>query len=433
MNSSIIVLLLVQIVLIALNAIFAGAEIAVLSVNAAKLDRMAAQGNKKAKRLQRLTSEPARFLSTIQIAITLSGFLGSAFAADGFSEPLVNWVIGLGATLPRKTLEKIAVVVITLILSYFTLIFGELVPKRIAMKKSESLALLLSGLLSGISAVFKPVVWLLSVSTNGVLRLCGIDPHEQDEAAGEEEIRLMVDEGGEKGTIDREEQKLIRNVFDFDDLTAGEIATHRTDVDLLLMEDDDETWAQEIHDSRHTLYPVCDGSPDNVIGIVNAKDYFRLDDKSRESVLTHAMTQAYFVPESVKADVLFKNMKRDRCKLAVVLDEYGGMTGIVTINDLVGELVGGIESPEDGAPQVEQLDEHNYMIRGNITLRELSDKVGLPLDSDDYETLTGIAFEKLGMVLADGEYDLLLELPGLTARIMRVEEHQISEAMLTIK
>lgn len=433
MESSIFILLFVQVILIALNAVFASAEIAVLSVNDAKLERMAAQGDKKARRLQTLTAEPARFLSTIQIAITLSGFLGSAFAADGFSEPLVELAISLGATLPRKTLEKTAVIIITLILSYFTLIFGELVPKRIAMKKSESLALALSGLLSGISAVFKPIVWLLSVSTNGVLRLCGIDPHEEDEAVSEEEIRIMVDEGGEKGTIDREEQKLIRNVFEFDDLTAGEIATHRTDVDILLTEDDDESWASEIHDSRHTLYPVCDGSHDNVIGIVNAKDYFRLDDKRRENVMSRAMSEPYFVPESIKADVLFKNMKRERRKMAVVLDEYGGMAGIITLNDLVGELVGDFEDVEDEHEGIESLGDGRFILRGNIALRELEEVTGISFDTEDSDTFTGVAFEAMGMVLGDGAYDTTLELPGVKARILRVEGHKIVEAELIIQ
>lgn len=433
MGSSVAILLLVQIILIALNALFAGAEIAVLSVNETKLERMAQQGNKKAKRLERLTAEPARFLSTIQIAITLSGFLGSAFAADGFSEPLVDWAVSLGATLPRKTLDKIAVIIITLILSYFTLVFGELVPKRIAMKKSEALALGMSGLLSGISVVFKPVVWLLSVSTNGVLRLCGIDPHEQEEAVSEEEIRMMVDEGGEKGTIDREEQKLIRNVFEFDDLTAGEIATHRTDVDILLTEDDDECWAAEIHDSRHTLYPVCDSSPDNVIGIVNAKDYFRLDDKSRENVMAHAVTEPYFVPESIKADVLFKKMKNERRKMAVVLDEYGGMTGIITLNDLVGELVGEFDTPDEDAPRIEKTGENTFSLHGNILLRDLESTVGLEFDTEDYDTFTGVAFEALGQVLNDGRFDTAFETPLFTARILRVEGHQVVEAEIKLK
>ena len=229
MSTSIFILLLVQIILIILNAIFASAEIAVLSMNETKLERMAEQGNGRAKRLVRLTQEPARFLATIQVAITLSGFLGSAFAADNFSEPLVDWVIGMGVNIPRSTLDTIAVILITLILSYFTLVFGELVPKRIAMKKSEELAMGISGLVTGISILFKPIVSFLSLSTNIVLKICGIDPNEAEDQVGEEEIRMLVDSGSEKGTIDHQEKEFIQNVFEFNDIMAGTIATHRTD------------------------------------------------------------------------------------------------------------------------------------------------------------------------------------------------------------
>lgn len=429
------ILLLVQIILIALNAVFASAEIAVLSVNEARLEQMARQGDKKAVRLYRLTREPARFLSTIQIAITLSGFLGSAFAADGFSDPLVDWVVSLGVSLPRQTLDTIAVVLITLILSYFTLIFGELVPKRMAMKKSEQLALAISGLIAAISAVFRPVVWLLSLSTNAVLRLCGIDPHEEEEQVSEEEIRMMVKAGGDRGTIDREEQAFIQNVFEFDDITAEEIATHRTDVTILWLEDDDETWAKTIHDSRHTLYPVCDGSPDNVTGVLNAKDYFRLSDRSRQSVLAGAVSPAYFVPETIKADVLFRNMRKNRQSMAVVLDEYGGVVGIITLNDLLEELVGDLsDTPEDGTEErIEQEDEATWRITGNIALDEIEKATGLDLRSGDYETFTGMAFDALGMVLGDEDKDVKLDLPGLSVTIVRVKDHQIAEAVLHIR
>ena len=343
MSSSLIFLLLLQVVLIFLNAVFASAEIAVLSINETKLERMAEEGNTRAKRLFRLTREPARFLATIQVAITLSGFLGSAFAADNFSEPLVNWILSLGVNIPRATLDAAAVIVITLVLSYFTLIFGELVPKRIAMKKPEQLAMGISGLVSGISVVFKPIVSFLSISTNLVLRLCGIDPNEEEEKVSEEEIRMMVDAGSEKGTIDHQEKEFIQNIFEFNDIMVESIATHRTDVEMLWMEEDMDSWAETIHNSRHTRYPVCDGSPDNVVGVLNAKDYFRLEDKSRENVLQNAVYPAYFVLETTKADVLFKNMKANKKSMAVIIDEYGGMTGIVTLYDLIEELVGDLE------------------------------------------------------------------------------------------
>ena len=422
-------LILLQIVLIALNAVFACAEIAVLSISETKLERMADDGNKKAKRLFRLTREPAKFLATIQVAITLSGFLGSAFAADNFSEPLVDWLVSLGVGIPRATLDAAAVVVITLVLSYFTLVFGELVPKRVAMKRSEQLALGISGLVSGISTVFKPIVWFLTVSTNAVLRLMGIDPNETEEEVSEEEIRMMVDAGSEKGAIDEQEKEFIQNVFEFDDLTAEQIATHRTEVVVLWIEDDMQEWAKTIHESRHTLYPVCEGSPDNIVGILNAKDYFRLEDKSRETVMQEAVKQPFFVPETIKADVLFRKMKKTRNIMAIVLDEYGGMVGIITLNDLIEQLVGdlGEDTPEEEAaePHVEKLDENTWAIVGNAELYDIEQALGVDIGLEEVDTFTGLVFGELDMIPNDGEQDIELDFKGLHIHITRVEDHQI--------
>ncbi len=430
-------LLLFQIILIGLNAIFASAEIAVLSINEAKLERMANEGNSKAKRLFKLTREPAKFLATIQVAITLSGFLGSAFAADNFSEPLVDWVLSLGVNLPRESLDAVAVIVITLILSYFTLIFGELVPKRLAMKKSESIAMGISGLVSGIAVLFRPIVWFLSVSTNLVLRLCGVDPNEAEDEVSEEEIRMMVDVGSEKGTIDTQEKEFIQNVFEFNDITAGEIAIHRTDVTLLWVEDDVASWETTIFEERHTLYPVCDGSADNVIGILNAKDYFPLKDKAKENILAAAVHPAFFVPETIKADVLFRNMKKSRNSMAVVLDEYGGMVGIVTMQDLVEELVGDLNDdiPEqnDPEPYIEKIDDNNWKIHGNVALDILEEATGLELATEDYDTFTGMVFDALGAVPSDGEQKISLELSSIIVHIQKIEAHQIEAATITIK
>ena len=428
-------LIILQIVLIALNAIFACAEIAVLSINETKLERMADQGDKRAKRLFKLTREPAKFLATIQVAITLSGFLGSAFAADSFSEPLVAWILSLGVKIPENTLDTIAVVVITLILSYFTLVFGELVPKRVAMKKAEALGLGISGLVSGISSAFKPIVWFLSVSTNGVLRLLGIDPNESDEQVNEEEILMMVDAGSEKGAIDEQEKEFIQNVFEFDDLTAEEIAVHRTEVTFLWMEDPMEEWVKTIHDSRHTLYPVCDGSPDNIVGILNAKDYFRLEDRSREEVMREAVKTPFFVPETIKADVLFRKMKKTRNVMAIVLDEYGGMVGIITLNDLIEQLVGdlGEDTAEEEAaePHVEQLDENTWAIVGNAELQDIEEALGVDIGLEEVETFTGLVFGELDMIPSDGPQDIELDFKGLHIHITKVEDHQIDYAIVT--
>jgi putative hemolysin len=428
-------LIILQIVLIALNAIFACAEIAVLSINETKLERMADQGDKRAKRLWKLTREPAKFLATIQVAITLSGFLGSAFAADSFSEPLVAWILSLGVKIPENTLDTVAVVVITLILSYFTLVFGELVPKRVAMKKAEALGLGISGLVSGISSVFKPIVWFLSVSTNAILRLMGIDPNEADEQVNEEEILMMVDAGSEKGAIDEQEKEFIQNVFEFDDLTAEEIAVHRTEVTFLWMEDPMEEWVKTIHDSRHTLYPVCDGSPDNIVGILNAKDYFRLEDRSREEVMREAVKTPFFVPETIKADVLFRKMKKTRNVMAIVLDEYGGMVGIITLNDLIEQLVGdlGEDTAEEEAaePHVEQLDENTWAIVGNAELQDIEEALGVDIGLEEVETFTGLVFGELDMIPSDGPQDIELDFKGLHIHIKKVEDHQIDYAIVT--
>lgn len=434
MDSSMIVLLFFQVVLIALNAVFASAEIAVLSLNETKLEKMAEKGNGRAKRLVRLTKEPARFLATIQVAITLSGFLGSAFAADNFSEPLVDWMINMGISIPRATLDAGVVIFITLVLSYFTLIFGELVPKRIAMKKPEQIAMGISGLVSGISIVFKPIVSFLSVSTNLVLRLCGIDPKEEEEQVSEEEIRMMVDVGSEKGTIEHQEKEFIQNVFEFNDIMAESIATHRTDVVMLWTEDDMEVWAETIHNSRHTFYPVCDGSPDNVIGVLNAKDYFRIDDKSRNKVMEQAVYPAYFVLETTKADVLFRNMKANKSAIAIIIDEHGGMTGIVTMNDLVEELVGDLNDDTEDAksrePYVEKVEEHTWLVHGNPELEVIEDALGIEIASEGFDTLSGLVFQKLGVIPEDGTQNIELEIQGMQIHITCIREHQIEETVI---
>ena len=432
---SIGLMLLVQVILIALNAVFACAEIAVISMNDTKLAKRAAEGDKRAVRLQKLTREPARFLSVIQIAITLSGFLGASFAAENFSDPLVNWLIGIGVGIPRTVLSYMAVVVITLILSYFTLIFGELVPKRVAMRNSERVSLAISGLVCAISTVFKPIVWLLTVSTNAVLRLLHIDPNADDEEGSEEEILMMVDAGSEKGFIDPEDKQLIQNVFEFDDLTAGEIATHRTDICVLWMDETLEQWDDIIRNNRHTRYPVCDDSIDNVVGVLNAKDYYRLTERTMQTVLDSCVKPAYFVPESVKTDVLFKNMKRTRNNLAIVLDEYGGVSGIVTFSDLIEQLVGDLVEDEQAPAEepIQVLDENLWKIHGSVPLEDVAEALGLELGEDeaDYDTFNGLIFDALGAIPRDGS-TVELQSHGMNIRVTDIRDHQVECALVSL-
>ncbi len=427
--NSIILMILLQVLLIGLNAIFACAEIAIISMNDNKLAKMAADGDKRAIRLSKLTEDSARFLATIQVAITLAGFLGSAFAAENFSEMIVEALSNIGIVIP----ESIAVVVITLVLSYFTLVFGELVPKQIAMRKAEPIALGLSGLILNISKLFRPLVGLLTLSTNGILKLFGIDPSVEPENVSEEEIRMMVDVGTENGTIDDEEREFIENIFEFDDISADEIYTHRTDVDMLDVNDSMDVWKEIIYSTRHSLYPICDDSADNIIGILNAKDYFRLEDKSLESIMENAVKPPYFVPSSVKADILFKNMKQGRHSLAIVMDEYGGMDGIVTINDLVEQLVGELAKEEDEIEDlpIKKIGEDTWEIQGTAFLEDISEELGITLSDEEYDTLNGLVFHELGTIPEDGS-DIELDLPGLHISSKNIVNHQLESAIVTL-
>ncbi len=433
MDISIWFMLGFQALLIALNAIFACAEIAVISMNDTKLARLAAEGDKRARRLAQLTSQPARFLATIQVAITLSGFLGSAFAAENFSGELVDLAIKIGVVLPAEVLDTVAVILITVILSYFTLVFGELVPKQVAMRNAEKLALGMSGLISAISKLFAPLVGLLTISTNGVLRLFGIDPNAQDEEVGEEEIRMMVDAGSEMGTIDDEERDFIQNVFDFDNLDIEDIITHRKDVVMLDVEDDDATWAETISATGYTYYPVFEGTADKIVGVLNTKKYFRLKDQSRKSVMENAVAPAYFVPEKLKADVLFRNMKSEKTEISVVLDEYGGMSGIITVKDLIEELVGDLSDDmetEDDASVIAVIGEGVWEVAGSADIEEVANVLGVLLESEEYDTLNGLIFHTLGQLPEEGEE---LETKELSIKVTAIENHQVKTAVVKKK
>lgn len=429
---SIVWQLTLQLILILINAVFACAEIAVLSSNENRLESMKNNGNKRAKRILYLIEEPSRFLSTIQVGITLAGFLASAFAADNFANRLVNWLVNLGVGINAATLNTISVIVITLILSYFTLVFGELVPKRVAMKNPEKVSLAISGLILLISKVFSPVVWFLTKSTNAILRLIGIDPFADDDEVTEEDIRMMVDQG----SINPSEQEMIHNVFEFDNKFAEDVMTHRTEVSLLWLDESEEDWDKTIYESKHTYYPVCHESTDNVLGVLNTKDYFRLEDEVRETVLQDAVRPAYFVPETVRTDILFHNMKKNRNHFAVVLDEYGGMTGIITINDLLGQLVGDLDDDETipvQPPPIERIDSRTWKIQGYAPLELVTKQLGITLPEDEEsDTFGGLVFGLLGTVPADGSTPEL-EAFGLQIKVTSIRNHRMERAVVYIE
>jgi len=434
MEDTIIWQILLQVALIALNAIFACAEIAVISTNDNKLEKMAAQGDKRAIRLINLTASPARFLATIQVAITLSGFLGSAFAAGNFSDMLVSALSTLSLPIAMSTLHSISVVIITLILSYITLVFGELVPKRVAMRKAEQLALAMSALISFIAKIFAPVVWLLTASTNGMLRLLGIDPNAEDDEVTEEEIRMMVDSGSEKGTIDIEEKEIIQNVFDFDDLNIEDICTHRTAIDMLWLKDDPKVWDKTIKESLHSYFPICNESVDDVVGVLNARLYFRLPDIERETVMKNAVTTPQFVFENIKADVMLQQMKQSKNYFAVVLDEYGGTRGIITMTDLIEQLVGVTDElhEENEEAEIKQIRENSWKIAGGADLEDIEELFKIPLPVDEYDTFSGYVFSLLGQIPNDGT-SFEVETDSLHIKVLNVFEHIVEYAIVTKK
>jgi putative hemolysin len=427
--------LLLQLGLIMVNAVFACAEIALISVNDTKLEKLAAAGDRRAKKLLSLTKQPARFLATIQVGITLAGFLGSAFAAGNFSGKLVDFLVSRGLAIPTAVLETLSVVAITLILSFFTLVLGELVPKRIAMKKAEPLAFAMAGLIYFISNAFAPVVWLLTKSTNALLRLLRINPDSGDDAVTEEEIRMMVDAGNARGTIDAGEKEIIHNVFEFDTKSAVEVMTHRTDLILLRLKDSDDAWEAAVLESRHSYYPVCGETTDDVLGVLSAKDYLRLKDRRRAVVMERAVRPANFVPESVKTDVLFRNMKRSRSHFAVVLDEYGGMSGIVTIHDLLEELVGDLDDDISAPPErplIEKLEGPDWRINGAAPLDKVAKTLGVILPEDKYDTFGGFVFSLLGQVPEDGR-TAELEAFGLSVKIAEIKDHRLESALVRLE
>lgn len=425
--------ILLQMILIMLNAVFASAEIAVISMNDARLKKLTTQGNKRAVILSDLIEQPARFLATIQVAITLAGLLGSAFAADNFAAPLVEILMKSGLGVPRHVLQSSSVFIITIILAYFSLVFGELIPKRIAMKKAESMALFLARLLDLVARIFKPFVWFLTASTNIVLRVFGINPEEEDEKVTEEEIRMLLMTGNEQGTIAVQENEMIQNVFDFNDIFVEQICTHRIEVVGIFYSDDLEAWDEVIYNSRHSYYPVFGETMDDVIGILDTKDYFRSPDRIKEKLVDYAVDTVFFIPEGMKANILFQHMQKNRKYLAVVMDEYGGMTGIITLHDLVEALMGELEDQgeEREFEEIEKLGEGRWRIQGSADLNKVEEELGVDLPTDRYGTYNGFIFGAIGRVPFDGE-SFEFQYQNMRIVVHDVKHHRITESTVEV-
>lgn len=428
--------LLLQLILILINAFFASAEIAILSLNENKLRKHAEEGDKKASKLLRLVEKPEGFLSTIQVGITLAGFLGSAFAAENFSDLLANWIQSLNLSLPVSFIKTISLILITLVLSYFTLVLGELVPKRLAMKKSEKIAFIASGVIRALAVVLKPVVFLLSASTNGILKLFGLSPKDEVESVTEEEIRMMVDIGEESGTIEATEKELIENVFEFNNMVASDVMVHRTDMQVLKLDETDENIIQMIKATGLSRFPVYNEDIDDIVGILNARDYLINAADDTPKTIRDLVRDPYLVPETVPTDVLFRDMQKNKVHMAIVLDEYGGTSGLITMEDLLEEIVGNIYDEFD--PQVtqdiEKLDENLWRIAGSIDLDTLEEALEIELTEEEHEsdTLGGLVYSKLSTIPSDGETPEV-ETERLHIKVEEILDRRVEKALVSKK
>ena len=424
--------ILLQIILIALNAFFAATEIAVISLNEKKVRALADDGNKKAVKMLKIIEEPTQFLSTIQIGITLAGFLGSAFAADNFAEVLstaISNAFNLSAD-NTKIINTVAVVLVTLILSYFTLIFGELVPKRIAMKHKEKLANSVCGIISFLAAVLKPIIWFLTVSTNAVLRIVGIDPHEKEEPVSEEDIVLMLDAGADEGSLDHDDIEYIKNVFKLDKMTAEDVMTPRKSVVSISYDASDKEILEIIEEESYSRIPVYEDNPDKIIGILHACDYL-LKRNERNFNLKSILHTPVFVPETVSLDVLFKDMQTDHNHLAVVVNEYGETSGIVTMEDILEEIVGEIwDERDEEIDEFKKIGDNTYKVLCTASLEDFREYFELEDEEElDVSTVNGWITEITGII---PEVNYSFDYKNLTVTITKADQFMTHEIKVVV-
>lgn len=424
--------LMLLLVLILVNAFFAMSEIAVISLNDAKIDKMAEEGHKKAKKVVKLTENSAAFLSTIQIGVTLAGFLTSASASQTFVEKfgatLVSWFGAFGQS-HAGFLNGLSLVLVTVIMSYFSLVLGELVPKKIAIENPEKVSFAVVGVLLFVKRIMRPFIALLSASTNLCVRLLGIDPGSEPENVTEEEIRMMVDVGEEKGVIEESQKEMINNIFEFDDTPVDEIMTHRTDVVAVEITDSIDSTVKVAVEEGFSRIPVFEDDLDNIVGVIYVKDLLPYvgSEIPAADTLSQKMREVYFVPDTKNCRDLFTEMTEKRIQLAVVVDEYGGTAGIVTMEDLIETIVGNIRDEYDDEDEdIEQLSENVFTVDGVIDLDELSEKLGRELPDGDYDTLAGMIMAKLGYIPKEGEHPTV-EAAHTLFTVEEVDERRIEK------
>ena len=431
----IILKLILLLVLILVNAFFAMSEIAVISLNDNKIEKMAEDGHKKAKQVVKLTENSSKFLSTIQIGVTLAGFLTSASASQTFADMIVHALenTAIYRTLGASVVSGISIVLITIVMSYFSLVLGELTPKKIAMQAPEKISFGVVGILLFFSKIFAPFVKVLSVSTNAVVRVLGYNPHADEETLTEEEIRMMVDVGGEKGVIEDVQKEMINNIFEFDDLDAGDIMTHRTDMTAVDVNDPIMDVVKTAIDSGYSRIPVFDDDPDNIIGIIYVKDLLRyIGTDLPKHAMRKIMRTPMYVPESKSCGDLFKEMTSKHTQMAVVVDEYGGTAGLVTIEDIIEAIVGNIQDEYDNEEEeISKINETTFTIDGLTDIDELDEIIGKDLPEGDYDTIAGYIISQLGYLPKQGEHSEVM-FENIRFTVLEVENRRIEKVKVEI-
>lgn len=431
---SIMLKLILLFALILVNAFFAMSELAVITLNDSKIEKMAEDGDVRAQKVLRLTSDSSRFLSTIQVGVTLAGFLTSAVAATSFSEVLAGWlcnVLDITSKTAQGFVSSVSLVLITLIISYFSLVLGELLPKRIAMHNPESISFRIVGILLFLRGFLRPLVALLSSSTNALLRLIGINPNDDPQAVTEEEIRMLVDVGEEKGVIEESQKEMINNIFEFDDIVASDVMTHRTDVVSVDINDSYDKVVKTAIEEGYSRIPVYDDDPDDIKGVLYVKDLLKyVGQDLPKRGLAHLIRKAYFIPESKKCGELFSEMTEKHVQLAVVSDEYGGFAGIVTIEDLIESIVGNIQDEYDNEDEeFEQLNDNTYTIDGVTDIEAVEEQLGIKLPEGEYDTVAGMILSILGRIPDEDEHPTVT-VSGCEFTVESINERRIERVRI---
>ncbi|WP_027633647.1 hemolysin family protein [Clostridium hydrogeniformans] len=423
-----------QLVLIAvltlINAFFASAEMALVSLNKNKMKILAEGGNKKAQLLLKLLEEPSRFLATIQVGITLAGFFSSASAATGISKDLGVYLNSIN--IPYS--GEISMALITIVLSYITLVFGELFPKRIALKKAEAIAMFSVKPILFVSKLTVPFVKLLSMSTNLLVKIVGLDKNNTEETVSREEIKSLVEAGQENGVIKISEKEMINGIFKFDNKLAKEVMTPRTEVFLININTPVNKFLDKLLDEKYSRIPVYEDDIDNIIGVLYMKDFIVEARKSGfENVdIRKILHSPYFVPETKNINELFKDLQSSKKHISVLIDEYGGFSGIVTIEDLIEEVMGEIDDEyDDSEPDIKKVDNNTYILSGLVPIDDLNEQLNLNLNSEDYDTLGGFLIDIIGNIPKDKE-EKIVHYGNITFQIEEVKEKRIGKVKLCI-